>query len=457
MRNKHILVIDDEPGIRTLLKEILEEEGYKVSVAKDAESAKFNRQKERADITLLDLWLPDADGLSLLKEWADGAENESPIIVMTGHGTAETAIEALKLGAYDFIEKPLSTPKVLISIQRALENANLNFENLRLKKLDQDLSGFVARNVAMTKLKENCLKASNHRANVLISGESGVGKETTARYIHQSGLYKDKNFILLNLAGLNGGEQERRLFGFHSPNKVGYGALELAQKGTVFFKDIANLDYNVQAKLVRVLENKVFFRTSGQEAIPLTSRIIASTKKGLMDLVSQDKFREDLYYQLNVIPLTVPSLRQRKEEIDELVDNFVRVLAAKEGLPLRQFSKAAKTRLKQYHWPGNLRELKNYVQRLLILGSTGLVEKTEIDHILTPKEKPQPGLNDEIFRLPLKLARLEFEKTYLQKQLKTFAGNVAQMSEHIEIERTHLYRKLRSLHVDIKESKKGPD
>ncbi len=260
MLNKHILVIDDEPSIRTLLKEILEEEGYKVSVAKDAETARVNRQKERPDLSLLDLWLPDADGLTLLKEWAPGPESGSPVIVMTGHGTAETAVEELKMGSYDFIEKPLSTPKLLISIQRALENASLNFENTRLKKLDQELGRFVAQENEMLKLKEDCKNVANHNANILILGESGVGKETVARFIHQSSSSRDENFILLNFAGLTSEEQESQLFGFQSSSKTGYGALELAQKGTVFFKDISCLKPNLQARLVRTLENKVFFR-----------------------------------------------------------------------------------------------------------------------------------------------------------------------------------------------------
>ncbi len=456
MLNKHILVIDDEPSIRTLLKEILEEEGYKVSVAKDAETARINRQKERPDLSLLDLWLPDADGLTLLKEWAPG-QSGSPVIVMTGHGTTETAVEALKMGAYDFIEKPLSTAKILISIQRALENASLNFENARLKKLDQELGRFVAQEKKMLKLKADCKNVAKHHANVLILGESGVGKETVARFIHQSSTSRDENFILLNFAGLTSEEQENQLFGYQSSSRTGYGAFELAQKGTVFFKDISCLKPNLQAKLVRVLENKVFFRGSSQEAIPLTSRIIASAKKNLLEIVSTEGFREDLFYQLSVVPLSVPPLRKRKEEIDELIDTFVRVLVAKENLPLRQFSKTAKARLKQYHWPGNLRELKNYIQRILILGSKGVIEKSEIEQILGPRDIQASDLSEEIFQLPLKLARLQFEKAYLQRQLKNFDGNVAMVSEHIEIERTHLYRKLRSLHLDIKDSKKVPD
>ena len=455
MLNKHILVIDDEPSIRTLLKEILEEEGYRVSVAKDAETARVNRQKERPDLSLLDLWLPDADGLTLLKEWAPGPESGSPVIVMTGHGTAETAVEALKMGAYDFIEKPLSTPKLLISIQRALENASLNFENTRLKKLDQELGRFVAQENEMLKLKEDCKNVANHNANILILGESGVGKETVARFIHQSSSSRDENFILLNFAGLTSEEQERQLFGFQSSSKTSYGALELAQKGTVFFKDISCLKPNLQAKLLRALENKVFFRGSSQEAIPLTSRIIASAKEKFSEMVRTEEFREDLFYQLSIVPLSVPPLRRRKEEIDELVDTFIRVLVAKENLPLRQFSKNAKARLKQYNWPGNLRELKNYVQRLLILGNKGVVERNEIEQILGSRNIQPNDLGEEIFQLPLKLARLEFEKAYLQRQLNNFDGNVAMVSEHIEIERTHLYRKLRSLNLDIKDSKKA--
>ena len=212
---------------------------------------------------------------------------------------------------------------------------------------------------------------------------------------------------------------------------------------------------NLQARLVRTLENKVFFRSSSQEAIPLTSRIIASAKENFSEMVRTEEFREDLFYQLSIVPLSVPPLRRRKEEIDELVDTFTRVLVAKENLPLRQFSKNAKARLKQYNWPGNLRELKNYVQRLLILGTKGVVERNEIEQILGSRNIQPNDLGEEIFQLPLKLARLEFEKAYLQRQLNNFDGNVAMVSEHIEIERTHLYRKIRSLNLDIKDSKKA--
>ena len=454
MGSKHILVVDDEAGIRNLLKEILEEEGYSVSVAEDAESARINRQKQRADLTLLDIWLPDIDGLSLLREWTSAKELAGPIIIMTGHGTLETAIEAIRLGAYDFIEKPFSTPKLLISVERALENARLSFENNRLKKLDQGLAAFIVRNPAMEKLRENCIRICGHRANVLIFGECGVGKETTARYIHKKGPNKGENFVRVNLAGLSSDEQEKELFGFESTNKIAYGALELAQKGTAFLKDITNLNYNTQAKLVRAMEDKVFFRCKGQDAIPLTARIMASSKKNLDNLVSKEQFREDLFYQLNVIPLEIPALRERRDEIDNLLDHFVQTLAKEEGLPLRHFSKSARARLKQYDWPGNLRELKNYIQRLLILGSQNIIHKNEVDPILGLKDSKEAEFGDKIFQMPLKLARIEFEKAYLERQLKTFDGNVAQVSQYIEIERTHLYRKLRSLRVDIKDSKK---
>jgi two-component system, NtrC family, nitrogen regulation response regulator NtrX len=448
MSSAHILVVDDEPDIRGLLKEILEDEGFEVSIAENAEQARESRRLRRPDLVLLDIWMPDTDGITLLKEWSEGNNLDAPVIMMSGHGTVETAVEATRLGAYDFIEKPLSIAKILLTVQRALENANLVSENLGLRQRTQAPNDPIGSSNAMQRLRAAALRIADHNTSVFLSGESGTGKEVIARYIHAHGSRRTSRFVNVNVAGLARENPDVELFGSEHDGKVIFGSLEVANGGTLFLKDIADMDLNTQARLLSALENQAFLRVGGRESIAIDIRIIASTRRNLLELVGSGHFREDLFYHLNVLPLVVPPLRERQEDIDELINHFLTAFEAQEGLPRRVFSAAARRRLQDYSWPGNIRELKNIIQRLLILGVSDTVEVAEINAMLGLR----PDLGNEPmvpgFDLPLREAREQFERAYLEFQLRTCNGSVSRVSERVGIERTHLYRKLRSLGID---------
>ena len=453
MTTAHILVVDDEPDIRGLLKEILEDEGFDVTIAENAERAREARRQRRPDLILLDIWMPDTDGITLLKEWSDGSTVDTPVIMMSGHGTVETAVEATRLGAYDFIEKPLSIAKILVTVQRALENASLVSENIGLRARSQSPNEPIGSSAEMEKLRADARRIADHKTSVFISGESGVGKETIARFIHNQGSRAGNRFINVSVAGLARENPDAELFGIEDNGKLSFGSLELANGGTLFLKDIADMDMSTQARLLSALENQSFLRVGGREPVTVDVRIIASTRRNLAELVAAGKFREDLYYRLNVLPLAVPPLRERRGDIDELVDHFLTYFETREGLPRRALASAVRHRLQDYDWPGNVRELKNFIQRLLILGGTGQVEVSEVNAMLglLPEVSAEPLLPG--FDLPLREAREQFEKAYLEHQLRAFNGSVSRVSERVGIERTHLYRKLRSLGIDPKRIK----
>ncbi|MEX2479862.1 MAG: sigma-54 dependent transcriptional regulator [Gammaproteobacteria bacterium] len=455
MSSAHILVVDDEPDIRGLLKEILEDEGYDVITAENATQARECRRQRRPDLVLLDIWMPDTDGITLLKEWAEDNGLDSPVIMMSGHGTVETAVEATRLGAYDFIEKPLSIAKILLTVQRALENANLVTENLGLKRHSHSPLEPIGSSAVMDKLRESARRIAEHKTSVFIHGESGTGKEVFARFIHAHSPRHAGRFINVNVAGLARENPDAELFGIENDGRVNFGSLELANGGTLFLKDIADMDPSTQARLLNALENQAFLRVGGRDLVTVDIRIIASTRKDLTELVKVGRFREDLFYHLNVLPLVIPPLRDRREDIDELVDYFLDQLSEQEGLPRRNFPPAVRNRLKDYDWPGNIRELKNFVQRLLILGAQDSVEVVEINAMLglRPEASSNPLLPG--FDLPLREAREQFEKAYLEHQLKAYSGSVSRVSERVGIERTHLYRKLRSLGIDPKQIKEA--
>ena len=453
--NKQILVVDDEPEIRNLLKEILEEEGFIVELAENGEIAKQKRHSQRADLTLLDVWLPDQDGLKLLQEWTLGNDYDGPIIVMTGHGTLETAVEAIKLGAYDFIEKPLSTPKLLISIKRALESDRLLYENKRLKEMQLIEAKGIKQGILQKSHKMEYEKLANANTHLLITGESGTGKETLARYIHSLSKNKTETFLSSNLSALYADEQDRELFGSEENNLIRYGLLEVANKrGILFLKEITSLNQGGQARLIKAMEDGIFFRCGGSEPLIFNARIIASSRVPLEPLLENGEFRDDLYYLLNIVPILLPPLRARVGELESFLKFFTEQIAKVENLKHRSFSKAALDRLKQHEWPGNIREMKHLIHRLLITGISPTIEENELDPILSKQTENNSSIDGSLFTLPLKKARLEFEKIYLEKQLKIFENNVSKVSEFIGVERTHLYRKLRALRVNTKAQKK---
>ncbi len=458
MTAPHILIVDDEPDIRRVVSEILEDEGYQVSLAENGEAARRARRAQRPDLVLLDIWMPDVDGITLLKEWGDERGSGCPVIMMSGHGTVETAVEATRLGAYDFIEKPLSMAKLLLTVSRALEVAKLERENVGLRRQAQPLSEPLGRSAVMQQLREQIQRIAQHDAWVLISGEPGTGKALSARYLHACSPRRDGSFVEVGVAALLQENSAVELFGSEGDGKVQYGLLEQAKGGTLFLDEVGDMDLAVQARLYGALESGACLRVGGVEPVTLDVRIVAATHRDLTREVQTKCFREDLYYQLNVVPLRVPPLRERSEDIPELLRYYADHFVQQEGLAYREFSVAAQNYLRNYSWPGNVRELKNLVQRLLILGNEQEVDLAEVRAALGTVV-PQAGalVPPGEFDLPLREARENFERAYFAYQMRLHGGSVGKVAKSAGLERTHLYRKLRGLGVNIKESGKTAD
>lgn len=450
MTREFILVVDDERDIGALVQEILEDEGFEVVVAESADAAREARRARKPDLILLDIWMPDTDGITLLKEWSENSGPDTPVVMMSGHGSVETAVEATRLGAYDFIEKPLSTAKLLLTVRRALETAQLRQENIGLMRDTQAVSEPAGHSILMQNLREQAKRIAKHDTPILIIGESGVGKQVLARFIHEHSPRKTGPFVRVPMAGLTNANSAAELFGLEDGERVHYGSLEEANGGTLFLEDVVDMDSTTQARLLSAIQHQSFLRVDGVEPIRINVRIIAATSRDIVKAVKSGQLRDDLYYHLNVVPIEVPSLRNHREDIPELVEYYVDVFANKENLPYRRFTVGALNRLRNHSWPGNIRELKNVVQRLLILGSGGDVETDEIDAAMANAVSQQRGGALEGLDLPLKAARERFERAYLERQLRIAGGNVSQVAARAGLERTHLYRKLKSLGIDPK-------
>lgn len=445
-----VLVVDDEPDIRNLVMEILEDEGLEVDVAKDADQARQLRQSFQPDCILLDIWMPDTDGITLLKEWKQSNQLDVPVIMMSGHGTVETAVESTKVGAYDFIEKPLSLAKLTLTVKHALENVTLQQENLRLRDQAQYVEPPVGKSRVMQQLYEQIDRIANHDAPVLIFGESGSEKEMFARYLHKHSDRSTAPFITTSISALTADNAMTVLYGSEERGIIRKGLLEKAEGGVLFLKDIADMDLTLQARLQNTIENRTMTRVAGTEMKEIDVRFIAATSHNLEELVHTGKFRDDLYYQLNVLPLRIPPLREHFEDIPGLLDFFVDYFVEQQSLPRRQFSSSAKNFLRNYEWPGNIRELKNLVQRLLILGTREKIDIEEVEIALGKKPRAYDKEFNANFELPLRQAREQFEKAYLQYKLERANGSVSKVASEVGMERTHLYRKLKTLGIEIK-------
>jgi len=453
MSAPYILVVDDEPDIRTLVQEILQDEDYQVATADNGAAARAALRERRPDLVLLDVWMPDVDGITLLNEWSENGVLPCPVIVMSGHGNVETAVEATRLGAYDFLEKPLSMAKLLLTTQRALEADRLVRENVGLKHRSPQLSEPLGRSPVMQRLREQAKRVAQHDTWVLISGEPGSGREVLARYLHAHSPRRDRPFVDLAVSSIAPGNAARELFGSEQDGRIHYGRLEQAAGGTLFLDEVADMDLDAQGQLVGALNTGSFLRVGGTEPVQVDVRVIACTHKDLQAEVAAGRFREDLFYQLNVVPLQVPPLHDHREDVPELLKYFVDQYVAQEKLAYRHFSLGAQNFLRNYGWPGNVRELKNLVQRLLILGAGPDIEQDEV--AATVGSAPHavagmqiPGLSMD---QPLRQARESFERVYLEYQLEKHAGNVTKMAQEVGMERTHLYRKLRAVGIEIRE------
>lgn len=451
MSVSHILVVDDEPDIRELVKEILEDEQYRVSVAANGAEARQARMERRPDLVLLDIWMPDIDGISLLKEWRQSDEPAPPVVVMSGHGTVETAVEATRLGAYDFLEKPLSMAKLLLTIRHALDDYHLRRENLGLRRHLRPLNRPLGRSQAMETLRDQAEKVAQTDAWVLLTGEPGVGKRLLARLIHNLSDRQEADFIEVGVATIVPANAVMELFGEERGDQVRYGLLEQANGGTLFLNEVADMDLDLQARLASALQGQSFVRLGGACAVEIDIRVIASSHKDLLEEVRRGRFREDLYYLLNVVPIAVPPLRQHREDITELLSYYVDFFVDSDALPYRAFSVAAQNRLRNYDWPGNVRELKSIVHRLLILGAGETIDVDEVNAVLGPPQLPVAQGGGFNFDLPLRQAREQFEKAYIEHQLRNAEGNVSQVAKAAGIERTHLYRKMKALGINPKE------
>ena len=453
-----ILVVDDEPGILALVKDILEDEGYEVDLAEDAESARASRRNRRPDLILLDIWMPDSDGISLLREWSESGTGDAPVIMMSGHGTIETAVEATRLGAYDFLEKPLSMAKLLLAVRRALEAAELRRENIGLKREALRASEPIGRSTVMNTLRDQVKRIAEHDTPVQITGESGSGKELIARYLHAHSPRAIGPFVRVRVAGLVGAAGQIELFGAEDGPRIHYGAVERANGGTLFLEDIADMDPELQVHLATALQDQAFLRVDGATPIPLNVRIVTASRGDVSRAVAASRLRKDLYYLLNVVPLAVPPLRDHREDIPELVSYYIDVLVTGENLPNRRLTVGAQNRLRNHKWPGNVRELINVLQRLLILGSGTVIELEAVEATLGAIPDIEHR-DDQVmeFELPLKEAREQFERAYLEYQLRKAGGSVSKVAATAGIERTHLYRKLRGLGIDPKLSTSGAD
>ncbi|MFZ1233306.1 MAG: sigma-54 dependent transcriptional regulator [Thiofilum sp.] len=455
MSTAFILVVDDEPDIRQLVSEILEDEGYRVETADSAESAREIYRKRRPDLVLLDIWMPGMDGISLLKEWRDTNALIGSVIMMSGHGTIETAVEATKLGAYDFIEKPFSLAKMLLTISNALRTSQLEQENKGLKRQVLAINDWVGSSQVMQTLREQAKRIAQHYNRILLYGEPGVGKQSFARYIHEQSTRRERPFIKTNLASIGQQDSCKLLFGSQDANKTHYGLLDEANGGTLLLAEITELSLSCQQRLLSALQENRFLRMgSTTDWVELDINLIVSSSYDLADDIQAGLLSSDLYYLLNALPLVIPPLREHAEDVPELLNYYVNLLTAQDGLPYRHFTLSAQNFLRNHRWPGNIRELRNLVQRLLILGTEVEITQDEVEEALGAPvpvySQELSGTPETLFDLPLRQAREQFEHDYLVYQLKQADGNVSKLAEQVRMERTHLYRKMRALGVDPK-------
>lgn len=452
MIKRNILVVDDEPDIRSLVKEILEDEGFNVATAENATEARTSCQETPPDLILLDIWMPDIDGITLLREWKEKERIDSAIIMMSGHGNVETAVEATRCGAYDFIEKPLSIAKLLLTIKHALQTTSLQQENLQLQRATFNKLEPIGNSKKINALRTQIGRIANHDTAVLVLGESGTDKELYARYLHSQSHRSDGPFVTVSVTSLSKEHAETELFGMQTNNQIQQGYFDKALGGTLFIKDVAELEHGLQSQLYNVLETKKYTHIGDSSAVELDVRIVAATRYNLEMQVNDGEFRDDLYYLLNVLPLTIPPLRDHYEDIPAILEFYVNYFIEAEGLPYRHFSVAAQNRLRSYAWPGNVRELKNLVQRLLIMGTDEIIEVDEVESSLGVIEANSHTFpNDHFnFDLPLREARENFEKAYLEYQLEKAGGSVSKVANAVGVERTHLYRKLKMLGIELK-------
>ena len=449
MSSAKILVVDDEADIRETLKEILGEEGYEVEVAANAVEARAARAREEPDLVLLDIWMPDTDGISLLREWAEAHQLRFPVVMLSGHGTVETAVEATRLGAADFVEKPLSLAKLLRTVEKALESSRRRRQAQRI--LIPPLVAPVGKSRVMRQLREQVQQVAQHDAPVLFVGEIGTGREAFARYLHSLGPRRAAPFVAVTCASFDDDPSAARLRGRGRDSEVERGLYDEADGGTLLFNGLEDMPQAVQRALHADLEGGGYVRVGGKDRIPFRMRFVATADPGI-ESRPEEVVRRDLVSYLSVITVRIPPLREYAEDVPDLLKHYVDRLVDEESLGFRRFSVAAQNRLRNYPWPGNVRELRNLVQRLLIVGGAEEIGLDEIERELAvQRPADEPLVKQDLLALPLREAREAFERAYLLQQLMLCNGKVGALAKRVGMERTHLYRKLRSLGVDFRQ------
>ncbi|MCA0376629.1 MAG: sigma-54 dependent transcriptional regulator [Gemmatimonadetes bacterium] len=444
--SRRILVIDDEPGIRQALGQLLEYEGFEVKVASNGTEGIAVYDTFRPQLVFLDVKMAGLDGLEVLKRLRQ-ADPHATVVMISGHATIQTAVEATQLGAYDILEKPLDTDRVIVLLRNAFATRQLSEENARLRETIESRYEIVGRSFGIRALLERIEKVAATPARVLITGENGTGKELVARAIHRGSLRARKPFVEVNCAAIPGELIESELFGHMKGSFTGAiadraGKFEQADGGTLFLDEIGDMSPGAQAKVLRVLQDGVVTRIGGNKPVQVDVRVLAATNKELEQEIAEGRFREDLYYRLNVVPITVPPLRERREDIPLLVVHFLQQFAARDGLPARGVTDEALRRLAELDWPGNVRELRNTMERLVILASAATIQVSDVDRLVGRRATEPAGLGSLLDCATFEEFKMAAERAFLLAKLRTFDWNVSETARALDMPRSNLYKKI---------------
>jgi two-component system nitrogen regulation response regulator NtrX len=446
-----ILIVDDEQDIRELIGDILRDEGYTVRLAANSDQCMSEINAEPPSLMILDIWLKDSrmDGIDILKT-VKRDNPDIPVVIISGHGNIEIAVAAIKQGAYDFIEKPFNIDQLMVVVARAMETSRLRRENQELRRRDVSASEMLGSSAAFKALKANLDKVTKSNGRVMLTGEPGSGKEMAARYVHTNSNRASAPFVIVSSASIEPERMEEVLFGRETAERgVEPGLLEQAHGGVIYFDEVADMPLGTQSKILRVLTEQQFTRVGGADKVRVDLRVISSTCRDLRSEIAMGRFRQELYDRLNVVPIPVPSLSERREDIPDLARHYIDWFHKTQGLPARDLSPEAETMLQTMPWPGNIRQLRNVIERVLILGdSSGPIEAHELPgNEARPEAETGILLSGAIAALPLREARELFEREYLLTQINRFGGNISRTASFVGMERSALHRKLKSLGV----------
>ena len=456
----NILIVDDEKDIRDLIGDILKDEGYSIRLAGNSDDCMAEINDEVPSLMILDIWLKDSrmDGIDILKS-VKRDNPDVPVVIISGHGNIEIAVAAIKQGAYDFIEKPFNIDQLMVVVSRAMETSRLRRENADLRRRDVTASDLLGSSPAFKVLKSQLDKVTKSNGRVMLSGPAGSGKELAARFIHSNSGRASAPFVSVSSATIEPERMEEVLFGSETPERgVEKGLLEQAHGGVVYFDEVADMPLGTQSKILRVLTEQQFTRVGGADKVRVDLRVVSSTSRELRTEIAQGRFRQELYDRLNVVPIQVPSLEERREDIPELTAHFIEMFHRSQGLPLRSLSPDAEALLQTMTWPGNVRQLRNVIERVLILGDgTGPIAAHELHGQETTGDSGNRFVvGGTIATLPLREAREMFEREYLLAQINRFGGNISKTAGFVGMERSALHRKLKSLGV-VSSGKGGED